>query len=193
MIPRATRRFGRAPQAPRVSEGEVHHGGAKETRRRMSLDEKREKFNEFLQTPGGKTTAVAICLAALAILYLVSRNHSPAEDAANNRTYICSETGKSFKVALKAGMGIPIHSPYSGKDTGYPAEACYWNKDGTPKAEPTWVLLNETVGKPGPTFCPDCGRLVRGHNPAPEPGRNPPPTAAEYKPGRRGDTAQADR
>jgi hypothetical protein len=151
-----------------------------------------ENVREFFQKPSGKVTAVGICIGALLLLYVMSRNKSPAMDAANERVYVCSETGKSFRVALKAGMGIPVHSPYSGKDTGYPAEECFWNADGSVKKDPTYVLLNEAVGKPGPTFCPECGRLVRGHNPAPQPGMRPPPTAAEYKPGKRG-TASADR
>ena len=50
------------------------------------------------------------------------------------------------------------------------------------KPEPTWVLVNEFVGRPGPTFCPDCGRLVVGHNPAPGEGVKAPPKQAEYKP-----------
>src|SRR5437588_253858 len=109
----------------------------------MALQEKREIVREFLHTPSGKATAVGVCAAALLVLYLVSRTSSPAMDAANNRVYVCSETGKSFRVTLQPGMSIPVHSPYSGKDTGYPAEACYWTKQGTVKSEPTYVLLNE--------------------------------------------------
>jgi hypothetical protein len=156
------------------------------------MQPKQENVRRFLQTPAGKVTAVSACVMALLLLYFMSRSRSPAMDAANERMFICSETGKSFRVALKAGMGIPVHSPYSGKDTGYPAEECYWNADGSTRKEPTYVLLNEAQGKPGPTFCPECGRLVRGHNPAPQPGMHPPPTAAEYKPSRRG-TAAVDR
>ena len=37
------------------------------------------------------------------------------------------------------------------------------------KLEPTYVLLNKYIGKPGPTICPDCGREVKGHNPLPPP------------------------
>ena len=152
-----------------------------------------EKTRAFFQSTAGKATAVALCIAGLFVLYLLSKSSSPALKTANTRTFICSETMKSFEVDLKAGMGIPVHSPFSGKDTGYPAEACYWKKDGSTRKEPYWVLLNETLGRPGPTFCPDCGRLVRGHNPEPEPGRNPPPTAAEYKPGHRNAAAAVDR
>ena len=59
----------------------------------------------------------------------------------------------------------PVKSPHSGKETGYEPERCYWTADGKPKPEPTYVLLNAAVGKPGPTFCQDCKRLVVGLNP----------------------------
>jgi len=43
------------------------------------------------------------------------------------------------------------------------------------------VLLNEATGKPGPTFCPDCGRFVVPHNPSPQMSPKPPPTKQEYE------------
>ncbi len=96
------------------------------------------------------------------------------------RTYICTETGKTFQHQDKQGEIYPILSPYSGKNTGVPAEPCFWTADGGAKKEPTWVLLNSLAGKPEPTFCPDCGRLVVGHNPRPRPGAKPPPKREEY-------------
>jgi hypothetical protein len=90
-------------------------------------------------------------------------------------------TGKPYNYSIKLGDKIPVKAP-SGGMAGYPAEPCYWTKDGKIKNDPTYVLLNEYVGKPGPTFCPDCGRLVRSHNPAPQgPETRPPPTKAEYE------------
>ena len=56
----------------------------------------------------------------------------------------------------------------------------HWTADGQSKPTPTAVLLNESIDKPGPTFCPDCGRLVVGHNPRPAEASQPPPTAQEY-------------
>jgi len=86
---------------------------------------------------------------------------------------------KPFKHTLAPGEGIPVMAP-SGNRTGYPAEACYWTKDGKPKSEPTYVLLNVWKGSKDPTFCPDCGRLVVPLNPIADPSRRPPPTKAEY-------------
>ena len=71
---------------------------------------------------------------------------------------------KAFRYEIKIGDSVPVKAP-SGEKSGYPAELCYWTKDGQPKEDPTPVLLNQYVGKSGPTFCPDCGRLVVNHNP----------------------------
>ena len=85
-----------------------------------------------------------------------------------------------LEVGKHRGDKIPVKAP-SGKNSGYLAEFCYWNKDGTAKKEPTPVLLNRYKGKPDPTFCPDCGRLVTAFNPPPRPGVKPPPTEDEMK------------
>jgi hypothetical protein len=122
----------------------------------------------------------------LGVLFIVmsfkwSFGPSSAAQLANEKMFVCSKTGKAFSVTLKAGMKIPVYSPYSGQDTGYPAEECYWTAEGTTKSKPDYVLLNSKVQKPGPTFCPVCGRLVVARNPRPRPGDKPPPTQAEYQ------------
>ncbi len=104
---------------------------------------------------------------------------SPAAAASTRGQFICAETGKAFALTITPGMTLPVLSPHSGKNTGYPAELCYWTKDGTIRAEPVHVLLNSYLGKRDPTFCPDCGRLVRSRNPLPVPG-SPPPTRQQY-------------
>jgi hypothetical protein len=130
----------------------------------------------------GKVVVIVSCIIAVGIAIYVStlffKGDTPV--SAFYTTYVCSETGKSFRHKNEMGETLPIYSPYSGKNTGYPGEACFWTADGQIKSEPTWVLLNEAIGKPGPTFCPDCGRLVVGHNPRPKPGAKPPQTQAEY-------------
>jgi len=95
--------------------------------------------------------------------------------------YICTETGKTFSHVDKMGETHPIYSPYSHKDTGVPAEPCYWTAAGKIKAKPTWVLLNSLAGGQEPTFCPECGRLVTKHNSSPSPGDEPPPTREMYE------------
>ena len=114
--------------------------------------------------------AIILCVAGAGyMVYGAMRGNSVVAEA-NERVFIDSETGQSFNVKLYSliGQSIPIKSP-SGHNSGYPAELCYWTKDGQTKTAPTPVLLNILVGKPGPTFCPDCGRLVVGHNPLPGP------------------------
>lgn len=129
-----------------------------------------------------RIAAGAFCVAAvvLAAYFIRSFFHGDTVDDAYYTTYICTETGKSFRHKNALGERLPIYSPYTGKNTGMPAEACFWTADGQPKDSPTWVLLNEEMGKTGPTFCPDCGRLVVGHNPRPGAGVRPPPTRAEF-------------
>lgn len=145
---------------------------------------------EYFASGGGKTLAIGAAVVAVVLLVWVAWANFRNSDAAtaNERIFIDATTGKPYNLSLKAGMAIPAAAP-SGKETGYPAELCYWTADGKPKDEPTPVLLNEWAGKAGPTFCPDCKRLVVGHNPRPGPGRSPPPTEAEYatkhKPGQR--------
>jgi hypothetical protein len=147
-----------------------------------------EKVREFLRGPYGKLTAIVIAVLMVGFLIWSLRENFGAPDAAaltRSRVYICSETGKTFEVdVMKSGTKVPAHSPYSGKDTGYPAELCFWTKDGKPKRDPTYVLLNQYKGIKDPTFCPDCGRLVTADNPGAYLGATPPPTKAEYKPPR---------
>jgi hypothetical protein len=143
-----------------------------------------EQLRRLLETPAGKIAAISASVVLLAIAGLLVRSSfkSDTPSSAFETMFICTETGKPFAHTNKIGETQPILSQHSGKKTGVPAEACYWTADGGTKKTPTWVLLNELAGKPGPTFCPDCGRLVVGHNPAPVPGAKVPPKKDEYAP-----------
>jgi hypothetical protein len=146
-----------------------------------------QKFRDFLKGPGGKFIAAIAIAAGLFVIYLNGRKLFGESDLAStsrDRIYIDAETGQTFQHRLQVGDTTPLESPFTHKKTGYPAELCYWTKDGKRKTEPTPVLLNQLKGKKGPTFCPDCGRLVVQMNPI---GQNPPPTEEEYKKGKRGD------
>ena len=141
-----------------------------------------ETLREFFRKPVGKGIAAVLVLIGLAFAVSTVRNFgsTDASENASNRMFIDSTTGKAFPLELSVGMEIPAKAP-SGGMTGYPAEKCYWTKDGKTKTEPTYVLLNSSLGKEDPTFCPDCGRLVVSHNPAAVAGHKPPPTKDEYK------------
>lgn len=145
-----------------------------------------EKIRNAANTPAGKVTAgVVLLLAVIMLVWSILSNFGSSEAASlsGTRTFICTETGKVFTALLREGWTVPVPSPYSGKNTGVPAEQCVWTQDGNLKSEPTYVLLNEYLGKPGPTFCPDCGRLVVQRNPIYRPGDStarPPPTREEY-------------
>jgi len=139
-------------------------------------------LTSILDRGTGKTVAILLALGAIGVaLYIVKNSlFSSVVAAERERVFVDSQTGKAFNHELKLGESIPVDAP-SGQKTGYPAELCYWTKDGQPKEEPTAVLLNSWIGKPGPTFCPDCGRMVVLHNPMPVPGMTPPPTQEEYQ------------
>jgi hypothetical protein len=141
-----------------------------------------DNFRTLMKSRAGKIACIVISVVFLTIsvAQIIAFCRSSTPDAAFYTTYVCTETGKSFRHKNQMGETLPILSPYSGKNTGIPGEACYWTADGGTKSDPTWVLLNESIGKPGPTFCPDCGRLVVGHNPRPGPDVSPPPTQQEY-------------
>jgi len=142
-----------------------------------------EKLQQFLRTSAGQIGLVAFVLVAAGMLFYSVRGfgRSDAAAATSERPFIDAETGKTFAYKIKMGDTFPVVSPFTGKRTGYHAEACYWTRDGKIKKEPTYVLLNKYKNKSGPTFCPDCGRLVREMNDPPIEGAPPPPTEEEYK------------
>jgi len=142
-----------------------------------------ESIRKFLQSGAGKGLAALLVLVGVVMAYFTMRGAlvSEAEQTSANRMFIDAETKKPFPHEMKMGEPLPVEAP-SGKKSGYPAEACYWTKDGQPKTEPTWVFVAGVwKGTKEPTFCPDCGRLVVGHNPPASPGRSPPPTKEEYE------------
>lgn len=135
----------------------------------------------FFEKPAGKVvTGVGLVVAVGLLIWSVSSNMNPSGGSlSRDRMFVDAKTNQPFEYTLKAGDALPVAAPSGGK-TGYPSEQCYWTKDGKTKKEPTYVILNEQLGKDGPTFCPDCGRLVVGHNPPPDQRPTPPPTEAEY-------------
>jgi hypothetical protein len=140
-----------------------------------------KKRQRWLDSTSGRVTTLFFSLAAigLCIWAVVSAIGGDMPGDPNDATYVDSTNNKAFKHRNAIGESIPIVSPYSGLNTGYPGEPCYWTADGQAKADPDWVILNQVLGKPGPTFCPVCGRLVVAHNPPPGPGARPPPTQQE--------------
>jgi hypothetical protein len=125
-------------------------------------------------------TGALVLVSFVGVLLFSNSGADDAVDSSRNRIFICSETGKVFRQELKVGMDLPLISPFTGRATGIEAELCYWTASGEIKKEPTPVLLNERIGKPGPTFCPDCNRLVVGLNPPPRLDSKPPPKREEY-------------
>ena len=144
-----------------------------------------ERLRELLRKSGTAGTAglavfVVLVLAGLVWLFYSTLGPSSASRHNSQRVYICAETGKTFNYNVKPGKLFPVYSPYSKKDTAYPAQFCFWTAEGTLKKEPTYVLLGMYQNIKGPTFCPDCNRLVPADNPVVTEGATPPPTKEEY-------------
>lgn len=137
-------------------------------------------MREFFNSPKGKAVVVAIFVIGLGALFFSLRSGETAASLSGRRMFVDSTNLQAFPHDLVLGEKVPVKAP-SGGNTGYPAELCYWTADGKPKSTPDYVLLNEWIGKKGPTFCPVCHRLVVGHNPPAAAGQTPPPTEQEYK------------
>ena len=138
---------------------------------------------------GGLGILVFLVLMATAA-YMTYRTLTTAERPTAEpvpAVFMCVETNKTFLYGMREGEQWPVVSPYTQKKTGYPTEQCYWTRDGKRKRDPTYVVLNEKLGKPGDTICPDCGHIVTGHNKLPPPEVKmedglPPPSSAPAKP-----------
>lgn len=115
-------------------------------------------------------SAFLVSIAVLGYVSLTaykSWNESPLSQS-RKATLKDSETGEVFEdFSTPSGESSPFVNPKTGKRTLFPAEACYWTKDGKAKFPPTFVILNERLGVSGATKCPDCGRNVRRFNPLP--------------------------
>jgi hypothetical protein len=138
---------------------------------------------EFLTTTGGKVAAggiIVLCVAAAAWSIWANVGEPSGVKDASSILFMDIENGKTFRVDPSPDMPYPCKSPFTGHMTGYHAELCTWTKDGHVRSEPFAVVLNQELGKPGPTFCPDCGRLVVPHNPPAVEGHHPPPTQQDY-------------
>lgn len=102
---------------------------------------------------------------AVIIIQLFLRG-ADAADFANTIVCVDAETGKVVEgVTPPEGKMMPWQA--KGYKALYRSEACYYMRDGKVKSKPTYVLVNELIGKNEPTICPDCGRKVVLRNPAP--------------------------
>lgn len=117
---------------------------------------------------GAGAVLAVVLLGGAAYLFYTNLWRATADDPVETlRWFKCTDDGNAFAHSLKKGDKPPVACPKCKKTTGYPAEACYWTRDGGVKDTPTYVILNKHLGKEGDTICPDCGRVVVGHNPDP--------------------------
>jgi len=110
--------------------------------------------------------AVVLMLVACVLVYSSFRSGDPTADT-NVRTGIDSVTGKTFDVRIVENDRFPWTNPDTGDRTLYPAEKCFWTRDGKATLKPTLVFVKAYAGINEKTICPDCGHEVRQHNPMP--------------------------
>ena len=142
-----------------------------------------DNLREHLAGKGGPIAAVALFMFGSLAIYLTYSHWwaaSAAQQSANAPVFIDRVTGQSFYCNVHAGETVPVKSPFTGRRTGYPGTFAWWSANGTPLKKPDIVLLNEYIGKPGPTFDPRTNRLVMPAGLPPTPGQKPPPTKAQY-------------
>jgi len=135
-----------------------------------------ESARNFLSTPVGKAVGGFFVVVTIGVCIYTATGFFSANEAAassSKRIFINAQTGEQIPVTLKIGVATPPGA--------FEAELCYWSKDGKIADKPTYVLTNETQGKPGPTWCPDCDRRVVPLNPPASTATPPPPTKAEFE------------
>lgn len=138
-------------------------------------------FGEFFRSPKAIIAGTAVACALLLGAWKMSNSDDAGSliNNVNQQTWIDTD-GVVFQRNLTAFDDAPATGP-TGKPA-FRAELCYWTAEGGIKETPTPVLLNRHVGRPEPTYCPDCGRLVVPLNPPPVAGV---PAGQQHPPKRR--------
>jgi len=112
--------------------------------------------------------AAAMLIVSGILLVRTMGGGSDAGTASRRRDVIDAETGELFRdFPIAEGARFPWTNPKTGTPTLYPAERCYWTRDGRATLEPTFVFVKEYADIDEDTTCPDCGREVVPHNPLP--------------------------
>ncbi|MBX9736606.1 MAG: hypothetical protein K2X32_06735 [Phycisphaerales bacterium] len=138
----------------------------------MSAPERSSPSRASASQPRGDLLKIGVAaiaiLAAGVLAYINIFSGVDPQAASRSRGMIDSETREFYPgIGIEAGQVMPFVNPRTGRKTLFPAEFCYWTKDGKVQVPGTAVLLNEYIAKPEPTLCPDCGRRVVFNNPPP--------------------------
>lgn len=125
------------------------------------------RLQSWIRNDKVKIGGSLLLLLAAAVLLARSFGGDAAADASRERLAIDSVTGVVHSIGIVEGDRFPWTNPDTGERTLYPAEKCYWTKDGKAKLVPTYVFVKLYANINEKTTCPDCGREVRQHNPLP--------------------------
>ncbi len=114
-----------------------------------------------------------VLLVATGVIAWVQLGGKSVYDISLDRAFICSETLRPYEYTIKIGDSAPYYSPHTDRNTGYPAEPCYWARDENGgwarKDKPTLVFVKKWMDRTTEekSYCQDCGREVVQHNPPP--------------------------
>ena len=135
--------------------------------RGVALGARRGEVNvKALLAIAGVVVGVGVLVWALTSSSLFARD--PMVDASLLRPAVDVSTGTNYpEFRMPSDDAPPWISPSTGEATVWPAELCYWTRDGKARLTPTLVVLHEYLGRTDKTLCPDCGREVVRHNPLP--------------------------
>src|SRR5438105_1513077 len=100
-------------------------------------------LRSFFEGPAGKATGIGLAIIGIVAIAQSIRSNLGASDAARlsqSRHYVDAVTGKDFEAPVIPGTTDPVKAP-SGGNTGYPAEECWWTRDGKIRSSPYYVLL----------------------------------------------------
>jgi hypothetical protein len=110
----------------------------------------------------------AVLVVAVILIITNLPGRSEAGESSRLRVMIDSKTSEIFNdFRISEGQQPPYLNLKTGERTLFPAETCYWTRDGEAKLVPTMVLLRGWTEPGTETTCPDCGRKVVRHNPMP--------------------------
>ncbi len=128
----------------------------------------------FSEQSGGWRQRIMLAAAGLILIVAVvlawrGLSSGPRYRISAERAFKCAECGEVFEHVLQIGDKEPFECPACDRPAGWATEKCYWTKDGKAKLDPTFVILKTRLDPDSDekTYCPDCGREIKGHNPRP--------------------------
>lgn len=126
----------------------------------------RDSLNRLARSKAGVSAGLVLCVAVVAFA-LARVGGVVADDQPQwpRIRVMDKQTGDLRWKRVAPQAEFPYRNPKTGERSMYPVEYCFYNECGPAGGTP--VILNDYLGKEGPTTCPRCGEEVHAHNPRP--------------------------